>query len=263
MADYKIVNPSAGNDYYDTSGSATTASTQPDVTVGRAKGLGGNQTLLSNVSNGVDLGVFGSRLLGGNHIGHAFWGSAVSVTSVAAVGGYAKYTLNSHGRAVGDVINITDTNNVVQGTQRITAKDANTFTTTKPYTSGAGTLTYRLATGTLGYLVAGTYIIRRVSATIAGIANTLLRSGASDYGVRRSIHKLEALRTRKVATAIRAGYWDEYNGVFTTAPSVSNDASTFGTDDAAAPTASVPGELTYKTGKPVPVQDEYAARTSG
>ena len=263
MADYKIVNPSAGNVYFDTTGTATTVSTQPTVNTGRAKGLGSNQTLLNNSGHGVHVSAFGSKLVGGNHLGTVFWGSAVSITSVAAVGGYAKYTLNSHGRSVGDVINITDTNGIVQGTQRITAKDANTFTTTKPYTSGAGTMTYRLATGTLGYLSAGNYVIRRVSSTLAGQANTVLRSGSSDFGQRRSIHKLEHMRTRKVATAIRAGYWDEHSGTFTTAPSVSDDASTFGTDDAANPTLSVPGELVYHTSAIIPVQDEYATRTLG
>lgn len=259
---YKIVNPSAGNDYYDVAGTATTATTQPNVLIGVAKALGSDETLLNNLGHGINMGVYGSKLVGGNHMGTIFWGSSVALTSVAAAGGYARYTLNAHGRSVGDVINVTDTNNIVQGTQRITAvNSSSTFTTTKPYVSGAGTLAYRLSSGNFAVLTPLKYVMRRVSTELAGLTKTILRSGASDFGVRRSIHKLEAMRTNRVATAIRAGYWDEYNGVFTTKPTNNNDISDFGTDHAATPTRAVPGELVYKTGKPLPVQANYPEKT--
>lgn len=102
---------------------------------------------------------------------------------------------------------------------------------------------------------------KRLSDTLAGtVSNTTLLSGALVPGLIRSIHKLEVLRTRRVTTAIRAGYWNEVTGTWSTNPT--NAVDTLATDDAANPTRSVPGELTYKTGAPVPVQDDYKAKTS-
>ena len=116
------------------------------------------------------------------------------------------------------------------------------------------------------------------SSQIAGTSDTTLRSGGSDYkngvlaeSLRRSIHKVEtAMRHLAVATAIRAGYWDIFNGVFTTAPTNTNDSIgdvggstvTDGTaDQAALPTYALPGELVYKEPAPLPIQDDYQAKT--
>lgn len=266
---YKIVNPAAGNDYYDVAGSATAAGTQPSVNNGRALNLGTSASTQSAGMNEVSLGdggrsVFASMVVGGNDVGSALWGTNVSAgVSVAASGGKAIFTKNGHGLLVGAILNVTDTNSKVSGTQRITAKTNNTFTTTKDYVSGAGTVTYYPSTGNFAVMTAGKYVMRRVTTELAGVANTVLRSGASDFGIRRSIHQVEAFRTVRVATAIRAGYWHIYNGTWSTAPTAANDLSTWetnGTDDAANPSAAVPGELIYKTSKPAPVMDEYQAR---
>lgn len=104
-------------------------------------------------------------------------------------------------------------------------------------------------------------IAKRVTTTLSGVTNTVLRSGADQPGLIRSIHKLETLRTRRLTTAIRAGYWNIYSGSFTTPPTVAVDS--LSTDEAATPTRSVPGELTYKTGAPTPVNDNYKAKTGG
>lgn len=264
---YRLVNPAAANVYYNTSGTAAGASST-SLNKGRAVGL------TSSVSAGftkVALGDrgrphYGSKVVGGIGAGAAMWSTsaAVSLTSVAASGGFARYTKTSHGRSVGDIINVTDTNSVVNGPQRITAvPTANTFDTDMPYTSGAGTMTYLLSRGNFATMTAGTYVMRKVATTLAGQSNTVLRSGASDFGVRRSIHKLEHMRTYRVATAIRAGYWNEYNGTWSTAPTSADDASTMGTDHAATPTLAVPGELVYRSGKPLPVQEDYDAKTVG
>lgn len=76
---------------------------------------------------------------------------------------------------------------------------------------------------------------------------------------RRAVHKIEALSTRRVATAIRAGNYNIYTGRFSVAPTVATDS--FGQDDAATPTAQVPGELTYRTGAKKPVNDNYKGTT--
>lgn len=102
-------------------------------------------------------------------------------------------------------------------------------------------------------------IAKRVTETLSGVANTTLQSGAGQPGLIRSIHKLEVLTTRRLTTAIRAGYWNIYSGSWSTNPTVATD--TLATDDAATPTRSVPGELVYKTGAPTPVQADYKAKT--
>lgn len=281
--DYRIVNPGAGDDYFEVDGTAydakgdfsdsKTPSEQPTVFSGSAKGLYSNRTLLNNVDHGFVKTVFASILVGGNNVGSAAWAaSAISLTSVAAsADGFAVFTESSHGLSAGDILNITDTNSEVNGPQRITAVTTNTFTTTKTYTSGAGTLTYYLYAGNFATMTAGSYVMRRVSTTLAGIANTVLRSGAADPTNRRSIHKAQQLYTYAVATAIRAGYWTPYNGAWSTAVTnteegyygISGDTkvSTGAADEAANPSASKPGELVYKEPKPLPDQDDYKART--
>lgn len=109
-------------------------------------------------------------------------------------------------------------------------------------------------------------IAKRVTEELSGVANTTLQSGAGQPGLIRSIHKLEVLTTRRLTTAIRAGKWNIFKGAFLNNqtqgadnPVVATDS--LATDDAANPSRSVPGELVYKTGAPVPVQDDYKAKT--
>jgi hypothetical protein len=251
-----IVNPNAGNAYFTNAGSAITA--QPTLS-GRSKNLGSNRTILNNVAFGFTVDFYGSKVVAGNHIGGLLQGNAVNITSVAASGGFAVYTLNSHALVVGDIINVTDTNGIVNGSQRVTAKDTNTFTTTKPYVSGAGTMTYKKVTGNFATMTDGDYVMMLVTTDLAGASNDSLLSAASF--ARRPIHKLEAMRTTRTATAVRAGFWNVYTGEWSTKPTSANDISDWGTDDAAVPTYAVPGELVYRDGSASPILDEYKART--
>jgi hypothetical protein len=57
-------------------------------------------------------------------------------------------------------------------------------------------------------------VAMRLSSTISGQSNTSLLSGASVPGQIRSIHKREAYKVSKIATAYRNGYWDPYYGKF-------------------------------------------------
>lgn len=112
----------------------------------------------------------------------------------------------------------------------------------------------------------------RLTTTLAGgVSNTFLRSGASDLSSRRSIHRQEKVRTTRLTTAIRAGYWNIYSGQWSTTPTtavdnfwdIANDTtSVTSTDQAASPSRDVPGELTYKLGQPVPVSVDYVAKTA-
>jgi hypothetical protein len=79
------------------------------------------------------------------------------------------------------------------------------------------------------------------------------------------------VRTTRTTTAIRAGYWNIYTGTWSTTPTtavdnfwdIANDTtSSTSTDQAATPTRSVPGELTYKLGQPSPVSVDYPAKTT-
>ena len=92
----------------------------------------------------------------------------------------------------------------------------------------------------------------RYTTELAGVANTVLRSGANTPGLIRSIHKLETLRTVKTASGIRSNKYNRFTGAWDAGyPQTSTDSP--GTDNAANPTRSSPGQLTYKLGQPVPV----------
>lgn len=113
-------------------------------------------------------------------------------------------------------------------------------------------------------------IAKRVTDSLAGVANNALLSGASTPRLVRSIHRQEKVRTTRYTTAIRAGYWNIYSGQWSTTPTTAVDAfwdnsgnatSATSTDQAASPSRSVPGELVYKTGKLEPVQDDYKSKT--
>ena len=99
----------------------------------------------------------------------------------------------------------------------------------------------------------------RITTELGGVNNTSLVTTANNPTQLRSIHKRESYKVNKIATAIRAGYWNIYTGTWTTPPTATTE--TPGTDEAATPTRSVPGELVYKTGAKVPVQDNYKAKT--
>jgi hypothetical protein len=116
-----------------------------------------------------------------------------------------------------------------------------------------------LSAGTFKYENAAP-VAKRLTTELSGVPNSYLRSGAATPGLVRSIHKLEVLRTRRLTTAIRAGAWNIFTGVFSPAPTVAVD--TLATDKAATPTRTAPGELVYKTGAPTPVQDDYKPKTN-
>ena len=167
----------------------------------------------------------------------------------------------------------------------------------------------------------------RVSNTVSGQSNNVLLGGADVPGQVRSIHKREAYKANKLATAYRNGYWDPYYGKFAVYGTYSRSGSTVtvsaahhgladndyvyldftsgaatdgrflvsvvdansftithgssgstsgnvtvkgpaygvespGTDTAATPTRSSPGQLTYKGGALLPVSNnDYKAKT--
>lgn len=103
-------------------------------------------------------------------------------------------------------------------------------------------------------------VAKKTTTSLAGVSNTVLRSGALVPSQIRKVNKIETVRTRKEITAIRAG---KYNIVTNTweagYPVVSADS--LGADNAASPTASVPGKLVYSLGKNRVVQN-YSSKTN-
>jgi hypothetical protein len=106
-------------------------------------------------------------------------------------------------------------------------------------------------------------VAKRLTTILSGISNTVLRSGATQPGLIRSIHKLETLRSNRVTTGIRANKFNRYTGAWDNGfPVVAVDS--LSTDTAATPTRAVPGQLTYKLGNPIPVtNNDYKAKTGG
>lgn len=100
-------------------------------------------------------------------------------------------------------------------------------------------------------------ISKRLTTELAGSANDFLLSGSADSSD-TYIHRSEGRTSRLLTTAIRNGYWNQFTGEFS--PAVSGSVDDFGQDHASRPTLDIPGELTYKTSAPNPVNDDYNAR---
>lgn len=122
----------------------------------------------------------------------------------------------------------------------------------------------------------GDQVIRRVTSDLANLSNTALLSGGSNSANRPfSIKQKTTVSTYFYKTAVRTGGWQEFSGVFDPAVTASNtgawdisatgdvgaSVATSGTDNAANPSAAIPGELVYRNGSPLPVQDDYKAKT--
>jgi hypothetical protein len=134
-----------------------------------------------------------------------------------------------------------------------------------------------VSAGTLAFTPNATqWIVRggNVSTTIGGVANTVL-AGAGYYSssvITDNIHQL----TKNTLVGSGNGTFNFYARPSTditpnytkgaeagnTLQFVKTDGTTAATDDAATPTRSVPGELTYRFGGPLPKQDDYKARNT-
>jgi hypothetical protein len=101
----------------------------------------------------------------------------------------------------------------------------------------------------------------KVTTQLAGVPNSVLLSGANRPELVRSINKLEVLRTRRFTTAIRQNKYNRYTGRFDVGyPVVAVD--TLGTDNAANPTRTNPGQVVYLSGSKVPVTSDYKPKTN-
>ena len=129
----------------------------------------------------------------------------------------------------------------------------------------------------LGIFNSGEQVIFSYTTRIAGTSNKVLEGGSSNgANAGNSINQTASNFSYQYKTAVRTGGWNEYSGVFSPdvrvmqsgywSQATDTDATTVmissGVDNAANPTAAIPGELVYRNGSPTPVQDDYKARTN-
>lgn len=100
-----------------------------------------------------------------------------------------------------------------------------------------------------------------ITTELAGVNTNVIKSPAND-GVKRSINKVENNKSVLFTTAIRANKYNRITGKWDSGYPAAQTIS-FASDEAANPTLSVPGELTYRTGSKVPVNDNYKNKTNG
>lgn len=133
--------------------------------------------------------------------------------------------------------------------------------------------TKALSGGTFAYSSAGNYVIRTISSTLSGVADTNMLIPGSDSNTRRPIHQFEHALGAKTLTKFRAGQftltgtkangssnlsrliWLNSGGTAAQAPVALNEnmydiadgnASDRAADSAANPTRAIPGELVLK-----------------
>lgn len=100
-----------------------------------------------------------------------------------------------------------------------------------------------------------------VTTELSGVNTNAIKSPAND-GVKRSINKTENNKSVLFTTALRANKYNRVTGKWEAGYPAAQTIS-FSSDEAANPTLSVPGELTYRTGAKVPVNDNYKNKTNG
>lgn len=165
--------------------------------------------------------------------------SAVTTTS----------TVNNGGTA----INI-GTSNVLDNRSLGTA-DLGVFGST--VVSGVNTVK-SLDAGTFAYDSEG--VIVRVTDSLANVSNDFLVSAADSVEDARSIHQVSGIWITDKTSAIRNGAWNAYSGEFN--PATTGELVNFGTDAAANPTRSAPGELYFLAGAKTPVTGAYSSKNT-
>jgi hypothetical protein len=114
-------------------------------------------------------------------------------------------------------------------------------------------------------------IAKKITTSLSTVDNDVLLSGAAQPALVRSVHRQETVISTRFTTAFRAGYFNLYTGKYSVTPTTAtdpfwdiaeDDTSSTSTDEAATPTRSVPGELVYRTGSPLPVLANYEEKTN-
>jgi hypothetical protein len=270
MAQYKLY---TGGPYKQNNGTAIT-STSTDITVGAAKLVKDSDILnrtenstqeqgVPTVKGGVD-GVFPGDVQNG----------VVVDSFTASSEGLLQCVYGSaHGLVVGDMVIFTDVQFPKQAYRVVRVVSGTELVINELPTSDLTVLntisTFKLE-GTFSTQGAENFVMQKNDAQVHGIVASVALAGASDFG-RSKMHKTNAVRTRKVATAIREGKYDFVSGEFDSGyPTEANDFGGMDTDGSnvpddesksAAGKREVGGELTFKSGG-TPTTSEYPAKTT-
>jgi len=248
------------------------------VALGRALGnpVSAGTTVVRGLGNGVGAAMLGTVI---NAKVHSASGSYVAISGIAgadntaiqalATGSWVYVTSSGQSVAPGSSLNLLFSTQKISTVTTGNVAYSGTISTTLPYNvvySGQSVTLYPVSTTyDFNKFVAGRYIGQKITTMIAGVANTSLKYGSNAGMLTRSIHKVEAVRTTRVTSALRAGYYNKFTGKWSTVPVKSDDSaltnSTITSDNAAAPTRGIPGELTYKGGAINPISTDYKAKT--
>lgn len=273
MAGYKL-NTGGGTLPYKQANGTDITDTSTDVDGGVAKNVSDSENLtrsgwkagqpeFPNIIGGID-----------NNITAADFDTAVTVdaTYSETTDGFVQIvTASAHGLSKDQLIQITSSFAGVFRVVRVT--DTTTFVINGLWvdgTDGLSDVTYKTAKGSFGRNTESNFIMMKNDATVHGQTTSALAGGGSDYG-RSQVHKVRALRTRKVATAIRAGNYNFFSGTFTSTPSSANDYTSMDIDGSNVPDDEakniidgygVGGEITYAHGGRTLKSTEYDRRTT-
>ena len=110
-------------------------------------------------------------------------------------------------------------------------------------------------------------VAKRLTTKLATVSNSTLLSGALVPSQIKSVNSINSVITNKFATAVRAGYFNIYNGKFVNtntggAYSVPSATDTFPTDSAATVSRANPGKLRFLIGSKVPTAANYSTKTA-
>lgn len=231
MAGYRILN---NGNFATNAGVVNSGSLiAPDIDGGAIK----SNVATSNLSAGLR----GANLSAGNNtnpqlsmykdFGPADVGVFLSTSGITSgLNNLAKIGRTAHGLATGTFVVLTDTSGLIAGPARVVGLDSTTgFVINRKYSNQIGTVTYAPVVGTFGTMQYRNYAAKKLSSNVHGQVSNKLQTGAADYG-RDAVHKVNAVRTRKDATAVRAGLYNVFTGRFTTDPTAANDYAGFDVD---------------------------------
>jgi len=183
------------------------------------------------------------------------WGKAISANVVKNNGG----TMKKAGNATTTVGSpITSARTLIQDAIK-TPYGAQVSLSSGSTGSSGNVGTANAITNFAYQMVAGRYIMKKNTAYVNGTASTFLTSCAADVAGHGSKNPAYIESARQLGSGALTS-WDYETGAITKG-SNAGLASSFGADHAARETDAEPGELQYKTGAKLPVEDDYKPRT--
>lgn len=151
---------------------------------------------------------------------------------------------------------------IVQGALTAAQIAANTNGDTEPATGRSKAPMWKLVSdGTYAKTATGSYVAKKLTTTLAGVANTALYSGAADFGGRKSQHTIKNIRTAYLKVLTWTGSKDGLPTYSKTVNVRNPQQNDYGNDEGANTTRAIPGELQFMYGAITPQMSDYPART--